>query len=292
MASEGPDGIVQPSGYFIKDLNHIYLTSYSYNGIVKVDTASHIVDRIPYAKTDVGFEMIPSYTPSSHPYTAPCWVDGSMFLMSPLVERFCPADKTPVCVRMDTLTRQFTASKMTYGDMLSEKELKAQDARVSRIFDGEHFVYSFYVDDEILVTDINHSELKRVQAKSAYINSPLEKQKTGVDGPRSNLEVARYGDVLHDAYRKVYYRFVYPQTELDGATNWRGRAVYGRKRFSVMILDEQFHVIGETLFPESVYNSYVFFVDEDGLYISRDYQMGSGNQTDDYMTFELFELVK
>lgn len=59
-----------------------------------------------------------------------------------------------------------------------------------------------------------------------------------------------------------------------------------------MILDEQFHVIGETLFPESVYNSYVFFVDEDGLYISRDYQMGSGNQTDDYMTFELFELVK
>ncbi len=34
-----------------------------------------------------------------------------------------------------------------------------------------------------------------------------------------------------------------------------------------------------------------FFVHKDGLYISRDYQMIYG-QSEDYMTFELFNLVK
>lgn len=63
------------------------------------------------------------------------------------------------------------------------------------------------------------------------------------------------------------------------------------KKFSVIILNKDFQIIGETLFPESIYNSYVFFVHKDGLYISRDYQMIYG-QSEDYMTFELFNLVK
>ena len=50
-------------------------------------------------------------------------------------------------------------------------------------------------------------------------------------------------------------------------------------------------IIGETLFPEGIYNSYVFLVAEEGLYISRDYQMLTGN-SEDTITFERFELKK
>ena len=57
-----------------------------------------------------------------------------------------------------------------------------------------------------------------------------------------------------------------------------------------MILNKDFQIIEETLFPESIYNSYVFFVNSDGLYISRDYQMLYG-QSEDYMTFKLFKLI-
>ena len=57
-----------------------------------------------------------------------------------------------------------------------------------------------------------------------------------------------------------------------------------------MILNKDFQIIGETLFPESIYNSYVFFVNSDELYISRDYQMLYG-QSEDYMTFKLFKLI-
>ena len=290
MPAEGPDGIVQPSGYYIKDLDNIYLTSYAYSGLIQVDTASHIIKRIPYGKTDSGFKFLPSYVLSSHPYTIPYSIGGRIHLMPPLVERFCPADKTPLCVSIDTVSSQFVASEITYTDVLSEEELAANDTRCSRVFDGKTFIYSFYVDEDIIIADKDHKEFRRIKSASQYIKSPVEKQKQGVKGPQSNLEVARYGDLIYDKYRKVYYRFAYPQVELDDKINWRGKAVYGRKKFSVIILDEQFNRLGETLFPESIYNSYVFFVNKDGLYISRDYQVGIGNQSEDFMTFELFEL--
>ena len=290
MPAEGPDGIVQPSGYYIKDLDNIYLTSYAYSGLIQVDTASHIIKRIPYGKTDSGFKFLPSYVLSSHPYTIPYSIGGRIHLMPPLVERFCPADKTPLCVSIDTVSSQFVASEITYSDVLSEEELAANDTRCSRVFDGKTFIYSFYVDEDIIIADKDHKEFRRIKSASQYIKSPVEKQKQGVKGPQSNLEVARYGDLIYDMYRKVYYRFAYPQVELDDKINWRGKAVYGRKKFSVIILDEQFNRLGETLFPESIYNSYVFFVNKDGLYISRDYQVGIGNQSEDFMTFELFEL--
>ena len=131
-----------------------------------------------------------------------------------------------------------------------------------------------------------------MKVKSRYIDSSTEKQQDTEQGPRLYLELPRYGDLIYDPYRKVYYRFAYPKVSLDRNTNWWGKAVYGRKKFSVMVLDEDFHVVGETLFPEGIYNSFVFFVNEDGLYISRDYKIGTAEQSEDYLTFELFQLLK
>jgi len=179
---------------------------------------------------------------------------------------------------------------LTYS-ILTEKELQAKDTRFSRIFNGEEFIYSFYVSEDIVVASVGHSDAKRVKVKSKYLDSPAEEQEVSEKGPQLNLEIARYGDLIYDPYRDVYYRFAYPKTTLEDNIRWWGKSVYGRKKFSVIILDKEFKIIGETLFPESIYNSYVFFVHKDGLYISRDYQMIYG-QSEDYMTFELFNLVK
>lgn len=290
LPSDGPDAIVRLSGYYIENFENIYLTSYSYKGIIKVDTTSHIISKIPYTRTVSGFDFLPSYVSSSHPYTAPYFIDGYLFLMPPLVKRSNPAEKTPLCVCIDTLSNKIFESRITYGDVLSEEEMATNDTRCSRIFDGENFVYSFYVNNDIIVTDKKHKEIKRFAAKSAYIKSSREKQEVGLKGAKSNLEIPRYGDLIYDKYREVYYRFAYHKTELDDDMEWRGKAVYGRKKFSVIILDKEFNVIGETLFPESIYNSYVFFVKREGLYISRDYRIGIGKQSENYLTFELFEL--
>lgn len=147
------------------------------------------------------------------------------------------------------------------------------------------------MNPDVFVTTEDHEQVKRVHVPSKYIEAisfnPLPRDQK--KGPKASLEVARYGDLVYDPYRKVYYRFAYPAVELADEVDWLGRAVYGRKKCSIIILDEDFSIKGETLLPEEVYNTYVYFINKDGLYISKDYQMNY-DQSEDFMTFELFDL--
>lgn len=244
----------------------------------------------PYGTTDEGYKVLPSYTPSSHPYLPPVFIDKKVYITQNAIERFNPIDKTPVSVVIDTIQKSSKGLPLTYN-VLTKEEKDANDTRFSRIFNGKEFIYSFYTAEDIVVASIDHSEIKKIKVKSQHIDSSTEKQVDSEQGPKLNLELARYGDLVYDPYREVYYRFAYPKTILEDDIRWWGKAVYGRKKFSVIILNKDFQIIGETLFPEAMYNSYVFFVNSDGLYISRDYQMLYG-QSEDYMTFELFKLIE
>ena len=291
LDKEGSNGVVMPTGYYIKDFNNMYISSSAYFGLIKVDTAKTIVQKIPYRKTDSGYKIISSYNASSHPYLPPVFIGDKMYITQQNNERFCPAEKTPISVAIDTIQKKYTSLPLTFS-ILTEKQVKSNGDRFSRDYDGKNFIYSFYVDEDILVTSIDHAEVKRIRAKSRYIDSPDEEQPLNAQkGPQLNLELARYGDLMYDPYREVYYRFAYPKTELDDKINWMGKAVYGRKKFSVIILDKDFQIIGETLFPEAIYNPYASFVSKEGLYISRDYQINY-DQSEDFMTFELFKLVE
>lgn len=290
LDAEGPNGVVQPTGFYVKDFNNIYVSSYAYPGLIKVDTTCRIVQKIPYKNTSKGYKVLPSYTPASHPYIAPVMIDEKIYITQNALENFHPITNTPLNIAIDTIRKSCEEVPLTYG-ILTEEELQAKDTRFSRIFNGKEFVYSFYTSHDIVVASADHSEVKRINVKSKYIDSPTAEQERSERGPQLNLELARYGDLIYDPYREVYYRFAYPKTTLEDNVRWWGKAVYGRKKFSVMILDKDFKIVGETLFPEAIYNSYVFFVHKDGLYISRDYQQIYG-QSEDYMTFELFNLVK
>ena len=291
LEEEGSNGVVIPTGYYVNGLDNIYVSTSAYSGLIKVDTTGTIIQKIPYGKTDTGYQIIPSYMPSSHPYNTPIFIDDKMYITQKKLDRFCPSDKTPLSVVMDTVKKEYASLPLTYG-ILTEKQLESNTDGFSRIFDGKNFIYSFYVDEDIIVTSVDHADVQRVKVKSRYIDSPDEKVNFESEkAPMQILTVPRYGDLIYDPYRAVYYRCAYPKTELDSKVNWWGKAVYGRKKFSVIILNKNFQIIGETLFPEAIYNPYVSFVEKEGLYISRDYQMNF-DQSEGFMTFELFELVK
>lgn len=291
LDKEGSNGVVMPTGYYIKDFNNMYISSSAYFGLIKVDTTGTIVQKIAYGKTDTGYKILPSYNPSSRPYLPPIFIGNKVYITQKNLERFCPAEKTPLSVAIDTVQKKYTSLPLTYS-ILTEKQLESNVSSFSRTYDGKNFIYSFYVDEDILVTSIDHAEVKRIKAKSKYINTPDEKLDfESESAPIKVLTLARYGDLIYDPYREVYYRFAYHKTELENNVNWWGKIVYGRKKFSVIILDKDFQIIGETLFPEAIYNSCVFFVEKEGLYISRDYQINY-DQSEDFMTFELFKLVE
>jgi len=98
--------------------------------------------------------------------------------------------------------------------------------------------------------------------------------------------------LIYDKYRNVYYRFVFPKVDLptnetDYAEIWQ----MGRTKFSIIILNDQFEVIGETLFPENVYVSTQYFIRKEGLYIGTSFPKNP-NFDENTLSFQRIELVK
>lgn len=294
MDREGANGISLISGYYIKNFDNMYVSSYSFPGLIKIDTTERIIQKIPYGVTPEGYKVVPSYTPASHPCIPPILIGSDIYITQSAAEHIYPANKTPLSIAIDTTNQTYKQVAFTYGDALTDEHYtQAGETRFSRIFDGTHFVYSFYADEHIYIAPVDHSKIEKVKVKSKYIDKIELKNPPGDAnaGAKQNLEMARYGDLIYDEYRDVYYRFVYPDTELDPNKQWIKAAVFGRKKFSVIVLDKEFNIIGETLFPESMYNSYVFFVNHEGLYISADYQINY-DQSENEMNFELFKLIE
>jgi hypothetical protein len=89
----------------------------------------------------------------------------------------------------------------------------------SRDFNGKHLVYSFHIDENIYVTNIETDEVKKIPVRSKYINiSPSGfKLKKYPDIPdiacKMLLETSCYGNLLYDKYRKCL---------LPVYADWRG----------------------------------------------------------------------
>ncbi len=293
LEKEGPKGIGVASGLYIKDFDNIYISSYVFPGLIKIDKEGNIIQKIAYGKTPDGYQILPSYAPSSYPSLEPVILDNTMFISQKFAAQFNEAEKTPLTVSVDTISGSCMSYPLYFNIFKqNDNPHKITSTLYSRIYNDNSFIYSPFTDDFIYIASIDHSKIKKIKVKSKYIeDSSIEQTRNPQKGAKENLELPRYGNLIYDKYRNVYYRFAYHKTVLEDDINWVGRAVYGRKKFSVIILDDNFQVIGETLFPEGIYNSYVSFVHEDGLYISKDYQMNF-EQSEDFATFELFRLKK
>ena len=130
---------------------------------------------------------------------------------------------------------------------------------------------SFFFDEDIYVVSLQDGEMKKIKVKSRYIDKPAIKENPPQDfdgAMKASSEIPCYGNLIYDKYRKVYYRFVYLKTDLDGEKNYLNIWQYGRKSFSIMILNEDFDVIGETRFPDFTYISTLHYIGKDGLYLS------------------------
>ena len=93
LDSEGSNGVTTLSGYYIQDFNNIYVSSYAYPGLMKVDTNKCIVQKIPYGKTDEGYQVVPSYTPSSHPYVSPVQIGDKLYITQTMANHIYPSRK-------------------------------------------------------------------------------------------------------------------------------------------------------------------------------------------------------
>lgn len=135
--------------------------------------------------------------------------------------------------------------------------------------------------------------MEKKKAKSKYIDEVTVFRFSGDDFPqmmKAQGEHASYGRIVYDKYRNVYYRFAYPPCTIDDYSgDYLDLLRSGRKNFSVMILDNQLNPVGETVFPAYTYNPNLFFILEDGVYISLNHIKNPG-YSDDTLRFQRLEL--
>ena len=87
------------------------------------------------------------------------------------------------------------------------------------------------------------------------------------------------------------HRIAYPEVEFERNEDFLEVFRTGRKQFSIIILDKDLNVVGETLFPPYTYNPKVIFVDKDGLYISISHYKRE-DYSDDWLRFQRIDLVE
>ena len=289
-AYEGPNGVGQVLGYYVHTIDSIFLTISGTNEIVLVNRNAEIKDKINYERAEDG-TLLTDFCSISSVYQPIIMIDKEMYIMSGC-NRWLEKDPISAVINLEDKTIH---ALPYYYPSFPGADNKAKRAGIeehlSRCFDGKHFVYSFYFDETIYIASQDHDSIKEVKVKSKYIDKVRLLDDYGNLTFTDACENPNYGNLLFDKYRNVYYRIAYPETEIEKEVKGLELLQYGRKNFSIIILDKNFNIIGETLFPDYTYNSTVMFVREDGLYISDSHYLNP-DYSDDELSFKCFTLKK
>jgi hypothetical protein len=297
IAREGPDGVSHLHGYYIKDFNEIYLTNPMLPAIARTDTTGHIFQKISCEKTDEGMLLVPTSIWEEKPLII---IKDTFYITQYTPKSGKEPDTWPVSVIIDTTHRSVKPLPLCFPPILKASELRTVGTGVelaySRCFDGSRFIYSFRFEESITVASLDHKDIQKIPAKSKYIKN-INPREERIDDMRLSVkrlcEAPFYERLIHDPYRNVYYRGAYPETEmeeLEGST-YSDIWASGRKRFSIIILDKDFNIIGETLFPDYKYCCRSMFVEKEGLYIWSNHVMDPDFEEDKLM-FTCFDLKK
>lgn len=87
----------------------------------------------------------------------------------------------------------------------------------------------------------------------------------------------------------MYYRIFYPNSDVGEERDYLEWLRTGRKQFSIIVLNENLEMMGETLFPEYTFNPNLFMVLEDGLYLSTSH-IRNPSYSDNELCFQRIDL--
>jgi len=286
---EGDNGVGFGDGYYVHNLDSIYIPNGDVKVISLINKTCKLIDKYVYDK-DRDNKSLSLFNFGAANYKPATVIGRTMYIYSG-PNRYIEHDPVSITLNMDT--KEIKALPFDYPEYPgSETKLKKYglENTFSRCFDGKRFVYSFYYDENIYVATPSHDSIQMIPVKSNYFNKvQLPDELTA--SPIDFCENAWYGNLLYDKYRDLYYRVAYPSTKIEKGIRPIELFLYGRKNFSIIILDKDFKKIGETMFPDYTYNSNIMFIHEDGLYISDSHYLNP-EFSDDELSFRLFKLIK
>lgn len=293
---QGPHGIPRFDGYHIKNMDSIYLYNRALTEIVLSNRKSRMFHKISLrgnGKPTTWFLYYPQY----YPQTATPFIEtnkkllftGQYFLSIPdsMITRF----KFDAQVDFKSNKVDFIHS---YPKQLFGSGYNWEGGLSTTVFpelhpDKDKLIYSFPVSHDLYIADIYSDNFRKVYAGS---NSAGTISSIDCDPPKTSAEISiihyiqqdMYAAIKYDKYRKVYYRFL-----RKGIPNTTLRTLKEEKPIVVIIMDENFNYLGETVIGICKdWHWQNSFVTQEGLnieYIEKDYE-------ESYLTLKIFTLNK
>lgn len=289
---EGNNAVLSVSGYFIKSPDSIYLMNRPMIEIVLADSTAKVHNRIQLLdKTDKEWAL-------THPqYMLSGIVPMSIKENNLIIPGFAPFPKimqkrdsfrfmTAINLSTNDVSYYHTYPEELFGDNANWGGDLMQMVYPTYSPDGK-LIFSFPNSHNLYMADWNGNEMTAVYGGSneagaiASIDCSLDKEPDNEEIMSCYLEQDWYAGILHDPYRKVYYRYL--QKAIPSATP---KTSINDKTLAVIIMDEQFKYLGETeIGTMKQWNWTNSFVTEEGLNIEYN---GTDISDDDYLTFGIF----
>ncbi|RZS98580.1 DUF4221 family protein [Cecembia calidifontis] len=164
--------------------------------------------------------------------------------------------------------------------------------QVSREVNCGKWIYSWNMEDSILVIDRENENSTYINAKSKFKNKEFEPFRMMPNNDQKiqfTLTNLKYYGIYYDQFRKLYYRTV----QLPGSYQKRADAklLDANRDFSIIILDDSFNIIDEVLFKGGIYNIYRLFVGEKGVYLPLNNPNYNG-QKEDILHYHIFNFSR
>lgn len=149
---EGKNGVGKFLGYYIHDLNNIYITTPGVSKLVLIDKNATIKEKIAYSQSADETNLYP-FCAMSFVYKPIIEIGDNMYTIS---ECNRMEKKNPVSATLNTKTKLIHTLPFSYPHFPnSENKSKAYgvETNFSRCYDGKQFIYSFHFDEYIYCID-------------------------------------------------------------------------------------------------------------------------------------------
>ncbi|NVK44469.1 MAG: DUF4221 family protein [Oceanospirillaceae bacterium] len=291
--TEGPNGVGTLMAGAILGLDSLLIFQPFSNSIFQSNLNDSRLGKIKYKKPDEYssilsetkyFRSIP-FLKDNYLYTKTFF--GGNYLMLGNEE----LSTKPLMYRVDLASGEIEFSAFTFPDDYWAEGKRHYE--FSSALDNNRFVFSFYGDHNVYYGESFQDPLDKKPAKSKYLSQEFEDLPETANPNDRRIyfaTAAHYGSLIYDQFRDVYYRFCYPKKEFESDQDFREMTLFPEE-FSVMVLNSELEVIGETLFGNDgqKYASNNVFVGPKGLYISVNHPKNELNKEDSF-SFKLFKL--
>jgi hypothetical protein len=266
----GPNRIGIYKGAFIHNFDSIFVLSGTYyTEFFLIDTTGTVKRKFSVDSINIGEfhnALTPLYT---HFSMETVFWNGLLNLNTDVMTAISNADlhTQNICISYD-IGKGELADRFQYPEF--DDTHKARLGYYCRTHNGSDLVYSFrYLDDLYILKENGDYEI--IPCPSQYQNmnldwtinrtDPIEIQKERV------VENPCYGSIMFDKYRRHFYRIYIPGYKLKNGESADQYVEYP-PLFSIMVLDENLTLIGETLMPMNTYDPLMAFITRDGLFLA------------------------